>query len=1117
MHDHSESDLGAILDSRYVNITGDTMTGDLDLNNNDITNVSTINGGTISGNNSGDQDLSGLLTKTQFADIKRLGFLNRTETTISFDGTNTFTLTDAGSGWSYYRDGLKYTITGDKTVTLSATPPATADEYFIYIDATDGTLTVSTTAWTLRDSKVPVATVAFNNTLTPNYWLADERHQALLDSRMQYYLHKVDGAHLADVPTLSGYTIDTDTNAAKTVGVSQATLLDQDIIHTVDALSDPDGTTDSYVLWYRTAPSTWVWKYSKMPFAYNTSTNAIQYDSAGTLTDASSFGPGALTRWINSYLLISNRMGASRHIIVPGRAEFSTLTAAQAENVSGFDWAGFEVDEAVIAYRFTWTTYTATSLGKCMLAATPQLVELTATTTTSASIEHNNLTGIQGGTTDEYYHLTTAQVSNLHAPGSDDQDLSGYQLKSEKGEANGYASLGADGKVPTSELNPLAITSTYVVATEAAQLALDVQEGDVAVRSDLNTSFIQNGGTAGTMDDWTELLSPTASVLSVNGYTGSITLDYADVGAEPANANIQSHISSTLNPHSVTYAQVGADPAGTDNSTNVTIGTNTASALSLSGQELSLADVFVQLAGDTMTGDLTIYSNTTNPLMKLESGTDGSFPLYQLIDGRTGGKSWNIEGGRTLGNLDFYLTGSGTKMSIDENGYVGIGTSEPESILNVVWNSGNNNFLLYGSGVRQRNSGDSVSDPTPLFTIGRSRGTYASPTAVDNGDYLGVFQMGGYDGSNWVSGSAWIIARASQDWTTTTRGTDLGFSTTPNGTNSMTEKLTILNSGYIGIGTTSPTTQLSISKAVASSTYVPKIRLEDTGTLADTKTGIDWYNTTYSWSQGRISVERQGSANSFDMVLSASTSGSLIEGLRIASDGELSTSYGVAARDFTSYQTKLGVGARITGNISSAVDSHFNTSAAMSGFSWQGSPYVTPTTNTTIRDDFLYIGHSSTSQKMFYAKAVTNSAAAWQIKKAECRARLGVNANVGLRFDDGTDNNYGQIYLTSLNNGMQRLDFTYRSGGGTAVTNTSAVIVPCSQFVNMALYSYYTGGSYYALGYIFGEDGTWINIVGFNSTALANIPSAGRVGIFMNTSTSAANPALIDWYNDDFA
>jgi len=29
MHDHSESDLGAILDSRYVNVTGDNLEGNL--------------------------------------------------------------------------------------------------------------------------------------------------------------------------------------------------------------------------------------------------------------------------------------------------------------------------------------------------------------------------------------------------------------------------------------------------------------------------------------------------------------------------------------------------------------------------------------------------------------------------------------------------------------------------------------------------------------------------------------------------------------------------------------------------------------------------------------------------------------------------------------------------------------------------------------------------------------------------------------------------------------------------------------------------------------------------------------------------------------------------------
>lgn len=108
-------------------------------------------------------------------------------------------------------------------------------------------------------------------------------------------------------------------------------------------------------------------------------------------------------------------------------------------------------------------------------------------------------------------------------------DLSNVQEKTEKSQPNGYASLGADGKVPTSELNPIAITSTFVVNSQAAQLALTTQEGDVAVRTDLSKTYIHNGGTAGTMADWTELATPTDSVLSVNSKTGAVTLTTADI------------------------------------------------------------------------------------------------------------------------------------------------------------------------------------------------------------------------------------------------------------------------------------------------------------------------------------------------------------------------------------------------------------------------------------------------------------------------------------------------------------------------------------------------------------------------------------------------------------
>lgn len=87
-----------------------------------------------------------------------------------------------------------------------------------------------------------------------------------------------------------------------------------------------------------------------------------------------------------------------------------------------------------------------------------------------------------------------------------------------------------DGKVPTSQLPSLALSDVNVVSSQTAQLALDAQEGDIAIRSDLSKSYIHNGGTSGTMADWTELASPTDAVTSVNGQTGAVVLGKADIG-----------------------------------------------------------------------------------------------------------------------------------------------------------------------------------------------------------------------------------------------------------------------------------------------------------------------------------------------------------------------------------------------------------------------------------------------------------------------------------------------------------------------------------------------------------------------------------------------------------
>jgi hypothetical protein len=106
----------------------------------------------------------------------------------------------------------------------------------------------------------------------------------------------------------------------------------------------------------------------------------------------------------------------------------------------------------------------------------------------------------------------------------------------QKGVANGVAELDADGLVPVHHLPALAITHTSVVASQAAMLALTAQTGDVAVRTDVNKSFILTATPASTLGNWQELLTPTDSVISVDGQTGAVNLSttYATV-ANAAN------------------------------------------------------------------------------------------------------------------------------------------------------------------------------------------------------------------------------------------------------------------------------------------------------------------------------------------------------------------------------------------------------------------------------------------------------------------------------------------------------------------------------------------------------------------------------------------------------
>jgi uncharacterized protein related to proFAR isomerase len=94
-----------------------------------------------------------------------------------------------------------------------------------------------------------------------------------------------------------------------------------------------------------------------------------------------------------------------------------------------------------------------------------------------------------------------------------------------------YAEL-TDGKINPSVLPAIAITDTFVVSSQTQMLNLAAETGDIAVRTDVNRTFILQGSNPAQLASWVELVGPGA-VTSVNGQTGVVVLDAEDVGAAP--------------------------------------------------------------------------------------------------------------------------------------------------------------------------------------------------------------------------------------------------------------------------------------------------------------------------------------------------------------------------------------------------------------------------------------------------------------------------------------------------------------------------------------------------------------------------------------------------------
>lgn len=122
--------------------------------------------------------------------------------------------------------------------------------------------------------------------------------------------------------------------------------------------------------------------------------------------------------------------------------------------------------------------------------------------------------------------------------------------------ANGYAGLGSDGKLISSQLPSITISDIFIAASQAAMLAVTAETGDVVVRTDLNKSFILKGANPAILSDWQELLTPTSAVTTVFGRNGAVTAQTGDYTATMVGAPSGSGTSTGTNTGDETVSTI---------------------------------------------------------------------------------------------------------------------------------------------------------------------------------------------------------------------------------------------------------------------------------------------------------------------------------------------------------------------------------------------------------------------------------------------------------------------------------------------------------------------------------------------------------------------------------
>ena len=234
---------------------------------------------------------------------------------------------------------------------------------------------------------------------------------------------------------------------------------------------------------------------------------------------------------------------------------------------------------------------------------------------------------------------------------------------------------------------------------------------------------VANGGTGSATQNFVDLTTTQISIAGAKTFTSAVTATRFNPTANTETGNgMFLPAANTLG-----FSTNGVEKVRIKSDGNVGYGTTNPVSL-----------LHIEKAGGITFGN--------GDQFRVSSGVSGNRAEFHFTDNITSDAFLSFLPSATAASryLEISANGAAGGIAVDGNGRLGIGTTSPSAILDVVGANTTDKLTLstYTTGATGSN-----------IRLKHARGTVALPTTIVNGDDLGQFIFQGYDGTNFLNGA----------------------------------------------------------------------------------------------------------------------------------------------------------------------------------------------------------------------------------------------------------------------------------------------------------------------------------------------------------------------------